>query len=109
MFWRGSYEGLRGWGLLQDIISDWHTICNYHVVETNIRRIVLRHTAGPYAGLRQIIGCFGGDVEIPEVIPAHPQGPAPLWPDGRLAKALRLKSTDRYVLYTEQIADEAAA
>lgn len=72
------------------------------------RRIVLRHTAGPYAGLRQIIGVFTAeDAElgrIPEVIPAHPAGPAPLWPDGRLAKALRLKATDRYVLYTEQAA-----
>jgi hypothetical protein len=82
-------------------------------VISNIRRIVLRHTAGPYAGLRQIIGVFSADDaemgRIPEVIPAYPQGPAPLWPDGRLAKALRIKATDRYVLYQEQVADEAAA
>lgn len=70
---------------------------------SNIRRIVLRHTAGPYAGLRQIVGYFEEDVELPEVIPAHPQGPAPLWPDGRLAKAMRLKSNNRYVEYVEQV------
>lgn len=76
-------------------------------MESNIRRIVLRHTAGPYPGLRQIIGLFTAEDadlgRIPEVIPAHPQGPAPLWPDGRLAKALKLKTTDRYVVYTEQV------
>jgi hypothetical protein len=78
-----------------------------------IRRIVLQHTAGPYPGLRQIIGTFTADNaelgQIPDIIPAHPQPAAPMWPDGRLAKALRLKSTERYVLYVEQKAEEVAA
>ena len=75
-------------------------------MDSTIRRVVLCHTAGPYPGLRQIIGVFTADDaamgRIPEVLPAHPQEAARLWPDGRLAKALRLHSTDRYVMYTEQ-------
>lgn len=71
-----------------------------------IRRIVIQHTAGPYPGLRQIVGVFTAqDSEqgrIPDVLPAYPAAPQPLWPDGRLARALRLKSTETYVLYTEQ-------
>lgn len=67
---------------------------------------MLRHTAGPYPGLRQICGSFSlEDTEggrIPDILPAYPSPPMALWPDGRLAKALRLKSTDRYVLYQEQ-------
>ena len=72
-----------------------------------MRRIVLTHMAGPYPGLRQIIGTFSADDAemdaIPDVLPAYPAPPCPLWPDGRLAKALRLKSTDKYVLYQEQV------
>lgn len=66
-----------------------------------------QHAAGPYAGLRQIVGVFTAEDSqagrIPDVMPHHPNPPMPWWPDGRLAKALRLKSTDRYVLYTEQV------
>jgi hypothetical protein len=79
---------------------------------TAIRRIFLRHTTGPYPGLVQMIGVFTAENaemgQIPDVLPPHPQPPAALWPDGRLGKALRLKSTDRYVMYQEQ-AGEAVA
>lgn len=72
------------------------------------RRIILRHTAGPYPGLHCIAGLFSAqDAEqgrIPEMLPAHPAPPAPAWPDGRLTRWLRLASTDRYVLYVEQAA-----
>jgi hypothetical protein len=75
----------------------------------DFRRIVFRHTHGPYPGLRQIIGLFTkSDAElgrIPDVIPAHPAPPQPVWPDGRLAKALRLRSTETYVEYVEQVVD----
>lgn len=78
---------------------------------TTIRRVVLRHTAGPYPGLCQIVGVFSADDaeqgRIPDILPAHPSPPMALWPDGRLTKALRLKSTPTYVLYQEQ--GEAAA
>lgn len=77
----------------------------------DFRRIIFRHTHGPYPGLRQIVGLFtSSDAElgrIPDVLPAHPAPPAPLWPDGRLAKALRLRSTETYVLYTEQAVEAA--
>jgi hypothetical protein len=82
------------------------------VTMTAIRRIFLRHTTGPYPGLVQMIGVFTAENaemgQIPDVLPPHPQPPAALWPDGRLGKALRLKSTDRYVMYQEQ-AGEAVA
>jgi hypothetical protein len=76
-----------------------------------MRRIVLQHAAGPYPGLRQIVGLFTDeDAErgrIPDVLPAHPQSPQPLWPDGRLARCLRLKSNDKYVVYLEQTYDDS--
>lgn len=62
------------------------------------------YTAGPLAGLRQIVGVFDEGDSVPEKMPAHPDPPAPVWPDGRLARFLRLKSTDRYVLYSEGVA-----
>lgn len=71
-------------------------------VKTPIRRIVLQHNAGPYAGLRQIMGTFPETAserdQVPELVPAMPW-----WPDGRVSKALRLQSTDRWVLYSEQV------
>lgn len=74
-----------------------------------IRRIVLRHTAGPYPGLRQIVGVIDKVGELPDILPAPSEPPANLWPDDREARALRMKSTDRYVLYQEQVTDKAAA
>jgi hypothetical protein len=69
----------------------------------NIRRLVLRHTAGPYAGLRQIIGLTDkAPGELPDILPG-PGEVGVLWPDNRPARALRLLSTDRYVLYQEQV------
>lgn len=69
-----------------------------------IRRIVVRHTAGPYAGLRQILGVTDSEPgELPDILPG-PGEVAPMFPDNRPARALRLKSTNRYVLYQEQVA-----
>lgn len=75
-----------------------------------MRRIVFRHTAGPYPGLRQITA-IATDTSImylhSGVVRAH-EGPLPdklaahpMWPDGRMARGMRLKSTDTYVLYQE--------
>lgn len=72
---------------------------------TTIRRVVLLHTAGPYPGLRQIIGLFEGadTAPSPEVLPAPGTGMAlTMWPDGRHARALRLKATPKFVLYQER-------
>lgn len=73
---------------------------------SGLRRIVVRHTAGPYPGLRQIIGTFTAeDAEqgrIPDVLPSYPNPPGRLAPDNRLCRLLRLQSTDRAVWYVEQ-------
>ena len=82
-----------------------------------MRRIVYRHTAGPYVGLRQILG-----VEVRKTLqgPGHllllhigewmaldpgPMPdviqPIPLFPDMRMAKGMRLRTSDKYVLYQE--------
>lgn len=90
---------------------------DYQMVSPGIsggnRRIVVRYTAGPFAGLRKIIGVFTAeDAEqgrIPDVLPAFPSPPAALWPDGRLGRLLRLRSTDRAVFYVEQAVDAVAA
>jgi hypothetical protein len=69
------------------------------------RRVVIVHTAGPYPGLRQIIGLIplSDAAPAPEVLPPPGTGMAmALWPDQRGARALRLRSTERYVLYQER-------
>ena len=76
-----------------------------------MRRIVYRHTAGPYPGLRQILALEGeqqllylhtGDMRILDAGPLPDRlAPVALWPDGRLSKAMRLKTTDTYVVYQE--------
>lgn len=72
------------------------------------RRIVLAHTAGPYPGLRQILGVFNAHDSVPDILPAYPAPAISLPPDGRLGKALRLRSNDKYVLYQEQAGEVAA-
>lgn len=74
------------------------------------RRLVYRHTAGPYAGLDQIVG-YVNETHFVYLLQreARPHtGPVPdklkaipMFPDGRMAKGMRLKTTDRYVLYQE--------
>ncbi len=76
----------------------------------SFRRLVYRHTAGPHAGLDQIVG-FVDQKHFVYLLQreARPhKGPVPdklsaipMWPDGRMAKAMRLKTTDRYVMYQE--------
>lgn len=82
-------------------------------MELNIRRIVVRHTAGPFPGLRQIIGVMTDTaVEYFHTGQVRPFGPAgngdtlnqvQLWPDGRVATLLRMKGNNRYALYQEQV------
>lgn len=83
-------------------------------MEPTIRRIVLRHTAGPYPGLRQIIGVMSDTaVQYLHTGEIRPFGPAgngdtlnrvQCWPDGREATLLRMKGNNRYCLYQEQVA-----
>jgi hypothetical protein len=75
-------------------------------VHNGIRRVVLVHTAGPYPGLRQILGLTPDFVDsagcLPEVLPQHPAPAVALPPDGRFGKALRVHSNDKYVVYAEK-------
>jgi hypothetical protein len=83
-------------------------------VESNIRRIVVRHTVGPYAGLRQIIGVMNETAvqyfHTGEVRPFGPAGNGDtlnkvlMWPDGREALLMRMKGNNRYALYQEKAA-----
>lgn len=75
-----------------------------------IRRVVYRHTAGPYPGLRQIMGLadartvvflHSGEARTLEAGMPDRMAAVAMWPDGRASKGMRLKSTDRYVLYQE--------
>ena len=81
--------------------------------EVRMRRIVYRHTAGPYPGLRQILAVASNEYldylhtrerrsldpgPLPDML-----APVPMWPDGRMSKGMRLKSTDTYVLYQEHL------
>ncbi len=70
-------------------------------MDTTIRRVVLRHTGGPYPGLYQILGTIDstGGV-LPDVLP-QAGALAPLWPDGRLASARKRTTQPRWVLYEE--------
>lgn len=61
------------------------------------RRLCVRHTAGPYPGLTQIIGLVKTDKPLPEMLTG-----VAMSPDGRKAKVMRLRTTDKYALYQEQ-------
>ncbi len=81
-----------------------------------IRRVLLRHTTGPYVGLRQCIGLmFNTGIYYFHTGESRPFGPngngdtlnkVMLWPDGRVATLLQLKATNAYVLYQEQTSNE---
>lgn len=89
-----------------------------------VRRIVYRHTAGPYPGLRQILGIeIRQDANLPGqltwlhtgVVMSLEPGPMPdklvaipLQPDGRHSKALRLVSKPGYSIYQESPVDAVA-
>jgi hypothetical protein len=65
---------------------------------TPIRRIVLLHSRGPYAGLHQIMGTtadFGGK-QPPAVTDAFT-----ITPGTRVGQASLMKSTPRYLLFKE--------
>ena len=78
-----------------------------------IRRIVYRHTRGDYVGLRQILAIADEDTNRLTYLHtgearALEAGPLPdrLAPvampfDGRIGRAMRLKTSDKYVLYQE--------
>jgi hypothetical protein len=80
------------------------------------RRVFVRHTAGPYPGLLQMVGLLvqGDDgaevrrVDNGVVLPLARGGDVlngqQLGPDGRISNLLRLRSTDRWVLYQEAVA-----
>lgn len=83
-----------------------------------LRRVVFRHTAGPYPGLAQILGLMSDDgvgfIHTGEYRPFTPNSGTgdilaaiPMPPDGRWSKGMRLKSTDRYVLYQESLVQAA--
>jgi hypothetical protein len=82
-----------------------------------MRRLVYLHSAGPYVGLRQIVGVVddsfiyydtGARAEMRSLEPGSPLpdklAAIEMLPDRRLAKAMRLKSTDTYALYKESVA-----
>jgi hypothetical protein len=78
----------------------------------SLRRIVYIHTAGPYAGLRQILGLSApegvlflhtGELRAHSGPPPDVLAPIAMPPDGRISAGMRLKSTDRYVLYQERL------
>ncbi len=78
-----------------------------------IRRIVYRHTRGDYPGLRQILALASeeantlhylhtGEVRKLEVGPLPDRlAPVQMPFDGRIGRAMRLKTSDKYVLYQE--------
>ena len=82
-----------------------------------MRRVIYQHTRGPWKGVHQIIALELRDtpqgvgrlgyLHTREIRALEP-GPMPdrlaaipMTPDGRQSKGMRLKSTDRYVLYQE--------
>lgn len=82
-----------------------------------IRRIVYQHTRGPWIGLSQILameirktpqgrGKLGylhtGKLRDLDPGPMPDRlAPVAMQPDGRMAKGMRLKTTDKYVVYQE--------
>lgn len=82
------------------------------------RRVVYVHTAGPYPGLRQILGLISDDgvqfLHTGEFRPFTPQSgtgdvlaAVQMCPDGRWSKGMRLRSTDRYALFQEKCVQPA--
>ena len=77
-----------------------------------VRRVYVRHTSGPYPGLRQLIGLMYDTgvyfYHTDESRPFGQQGNGDtlnrvlLWPDARMATLLRMKGNNSYVLYQEQ-------
>ena len=77
-----------------------------------MHRIVYQHTTGPYPGLRQILAVTSdtaihylhtGEQRTLDPGPLPPcLAPVTMWPDGRMAIGMRLKTNDRYVLYQER-------
>lgn len=78
-----------------------------------IRRIIYQHTRGPWKGMHQFLAVENTDMQAVcylhtgEIRGVEP-GPLPdklaavaMFPDGRMARAMRLKTTDKYVLYQE--------
>jgi hypothetical protein len=89
-----------------------------------MRRIVYLHTAGPWIGLRQILGGEFREGQSPGSLvyfhtgetKALAAGPLPdrlapvqMAPDGRVSKGMRLKTTDKYVLYVERNEEDTDA
>ncbi len=70
----------------------------------SIRRVILRHTAGPTPGLHQILGTIDTALGLPPK--ALPE--VSLSPDGRLAGARLDRVTDRAVWYAETPASPVA-
>lgn len=66
-------------------------------MQTPIRRVVLHHTAGPYPGLRQIIGTFEG-TDVPLTLPV-----ARWTPDERPATASMARTAPGWVEYVEVV------
>jgi hypothetical protein len=76
------------------------------------RRLVVRHTSGPYPGLRQIIGVLTDTgVSYFHTEQFRPWGGngngdvlnrVVLWPDGREATLMRMKGNTLYALYQEK-------
>ena len=67
-----------------------------------MRRVVVLHTIAPYAGLFQIAGVL--DADLPnESLPLRVDG-ADLLGD-RKGSCLLTRTADRYILYTETVAD----
>lgn len=78
------------------------------------RRLIYRHTRGAWAGIDQIVGVVTANHFIYLTVRearSH-QGPVPdvlsevpMMPDGRESRALRMKTTNRYVLYQEELVE----
>jgi hypothetical protein len=65
-----------------------------------IRRVILRHTGGPYPGLRQILGTVEG-AEVPGRLESGNGQVLAFWPDFRTGAAVLVAAEQRYVTYQE--------
>lgn len=61
------------------------------------RRVVLTHTAGPFKGLRQIVGTIEHAGELPTALED-----IGIWPDWRPARAVQTRVTARAVFFREE-------
>lgn len=66
---------------------------------TTIRRVILRHTGGPYPGLRQILGTVEG--LVPGRLESSDGQVLAFWPDFRTGSAVLVAAERRYVAYQE--------